>query len=146
MTLASRELAGTWLLERWQVHYHGGRPPDEPFGPDPSGILIYAPDGWMSATMSVRRRSPLSHLSARRADAASKARALDEYLAYAGRWRLEGDIVVHDVELSVNPVLIGTRQLRRAVLSGVALQLEAQETADGAARVHRIEWRRAPAG
>jgi hypothetical protein len=76
---------------------------------------------------------------------ASKARVLEEYLSYCGRWRLEGDCVVHDVVGSVNPTLIGTQQRREAqCLADWSLDLTArEEDPTRGARIHRIRWRRA---
>jgi hypothetical protein len=46
--------------------------------------------------------------------------------------------------MSMNPVLIGTLQLRQAVLVGDELELGADETdARGRSRRHSILWRRA---
>jgi hypothetical protein len=62
-----------------------------------------------------------------------------------GTWRLAGDIVEHLVQGSLNPLLIGTRQLRHARLDGDRLILTADESdaAGGPGRRHVIEWRRA---
>ena len=47
-TLA-RALPGAWTLERWEIRYADGRPPGFPFGEAATGLLLYTPDGWMSA-------------------------------------------------------------------------------------------------
>lgn len=140
------KLCGAWQLVFWRIEYGGDRRPSEPFGPDPDGLLLYERSGWMSATMSARRRTPLSAASAAVASMASKAAALDEYLAYCGRWRLEGNVIVHDVLCSLNPVLMHTEQRREAVFDGEFLDLAAVETEpdarSGKSRRHRIRWRR----
>ena len=141
MELRSEHLFGTWLLQRWQIEYADGRPVNYPFGADAIGVLIYAGDGWMSATMSLKRRSALSAASAIQADLSSRAQALLEMRSYQGRWRLEGSIVYHDIVTSMNPILIGACQRREALLRDDALHLIARE-ADGAGRqrVHGIIW------
>lgn len=137
------DLLGSWLLEEWRIDYPGGRGPSWPFGRDAIGLLAYMADGWMSATMCWRARSPLSAASALQADEASKARSYQEYLTYGGRWRLEGSTIVHDVTMSLNPTLIGSRQRRDANIERGALILSASESAGaGATRVHYIRWRR----
>jgi hypothetical protein len=143
MSLAAEQLVGTWRLVDWRIEY--GRATTRPFGTDAGGVLIYAADGWMSATMWSASRTPWSAASARRASVESRATAADEYLAYCGRWRLAGDIVEHLVQGSLNPLLIGTRQLRHARLDGDRLILTADESdaAGGPGRRHVIEWRRA---
>jgi hypothetical protein len=143
--LTADAIVGSWLLVRWSIEYPDGRPPALPFGEDATGLIVYAADGWMTATMSRRRRAGLSAPTAARASAASKARAFDEYLTYGGRWSLDGDAVVHDVMLSMNPTLIGVPQRRSAYLRNGLLDLSAAEAdaATGRSRLHRISWQRA---
>lgn len=142
MSITAGQIVGAWRLADWRIE--GSRGTSRPFGTDAGGVLVYTADGWMSATMWVAARTPWSAASARKASVDSRATAADEYLAYCGRWRLEGDIVEHLVEGSLNPLLIGTRQLRRARIEGDRLVLTADESdaASGAARRHVIEWRR----
>lgn len=143
VAVKNSDLLGSWLLEEWRIDYPGGRESSWPFGNDAIGLLAYMADGWMSATMCWRVRTPLSAASALQADDASKARSYQEYLAYGGRWRLEGNTIVHDVTMSLNPTLIGTCQRRDALFEGGSLVLCANESAGaGATRVHRIRWRR----
>jgi hypothetical protein len=138
------KLWGPWRLEFWRIEYEQGRKPGEPFGADPEGLLLYDPSGWMSATMMARRRTPFSAASAIAASLESKASALNEYLAYTGRWWLDGEVIVHDVQCSLNPVLIGTQQRRHAELRGTQLDLTAdEEQGKGSSRQqrrHRIRW------
>ena len=143
----ARWLVGSWLLERWSIAYPDGRPDALPFGADALGLLVYAADGWMSATMCRAGRESLAPALAGRAAAAERVQAFDGYLAYAGRWSVQGDVVRHDVSMSMNPVLLGTPQLRRAQLDGARLLLTADENdAQGRSRRHAIAWRRAAPG
>lgn len=142
-TLTESDLLGAWLLREWRIDYPDGRASTQPFGADPVGVLVYAPQGWMSATMSWRQRTPLSAGSALKADDRSRALAFQQYLTYSGRWRLEGRRIAHDVEMSLNPTLIGTRQWREAELRDGLLVLGAAEAlAGGATRQHSIIWHR----
>lgn len=143
----ARALVGSWLLQRWSIAYPDRRADTLPFGADALGLLVYAADGWMSATMCRAGREGLAPALAGRSAPAERAQAFDGYLAYAGRWSVQGDVVRHDVLLSMNPVLLGTPQLRRARLDGDGLLLAADETdPQGRSRRHSIEWRRAAAG
>ena len=138
------DITGSWRLLSWRIEYPDGRKPTEPFGPDPIGMLLYAADGGMTATMSRRRRTTLSAPSAMSASEASRAQAFSEYLSYGGRWHLEGDSIVHVIEFSMNPSLIGTVQVREARVAGDELVLAADESdaTSGARRRHGIAWRR----
>jgi hypothetical protein len=145
-TLTADAIVGSWQLVRWSIEYPDGRPATLPFGDDAVGLIVYAHDGWMTATMCRRARAGLSAPTAARASIESKARAFDEYLTYGGRWHIDGDAVVHDVLVSMNPTLIGVPQRRVARLAGATLELSAEETdaAAGRSRLHRIAWRRPP--
>jgi hypothetical protein len=136
----SQRLIGSWHLVKWQIEYMDGHV-TLPFGDDAGGVLIYAGDGWMSAAMWRSERTALDAEVPAQASMARRAAVLDEYLAYGGRWHVEGDTVVHRVAHAGNPALINTVQRRRAELCGAVLRLEARE-GGAKPRVHRIEWRR----
>ena len=144
MVITERDLIGAWKLLRWEIVYSGGRPTNYPFGEDAHGLILYAENGWMTATMSRIDRTPFSSPSAPKASTQSKATAADEYLSYGGRWWIEGSNVIHDVSLSLNPVLIGTRQIRGVNLSGGQLELSAQEgdPAGSSSKLHRLLWQK----
>lgn len=145
MSITNEQLVGAWNLVSWHIDYQGRRPDSYPFGEDAEGLLIYDAGGWMSATMSCRERTNFSAGSARQASAESRARAVEEYLAYCARWWIAGRTVVHDVVLSLNPTLMHTHQIREATLDGDRLLLCAHESggSTGGARTHRLLWQRA---
>lgn len=145
------DLIGAWRLERFVITFADGRPPRFPFGEDARGQLIYAADGRMSAVLS-RAERPL--LGAHRLETATqvgpaaKAQAFDSYLSYAGRWRLEGDRVIHAVELALVPEIVGIEQVRTVRLDrderGPRLRLSYALTArSGVERRYVLTWRRA---
>ena len=143
------DLIGSWHLERFVIRYADGRPPLHPFGERARGQLIYSADGHMSATLCRAERPPLGGRleTAYRAAAADKAAAFDGYLAYAGRWRLEGDGVVHRVEFALTPDLVGRENRRAARLDvgpdGRRLHLSYSLTAQsGIERYYTLTWRR----
>lgn len=142
-SLTPHDLIGSWTLQEWRIDYPDGRASAWPFGTDAIGLIVYGADGWMSATMSCRRRTTLSDISAVKADDASRARAFQEYLTYSGRWHIEDGRIAHDVEMALNPALLGTRQWREAQLRDGALLLAAEEPiGSGRTRRHQISWRR----
>lgn len=137
------ELVGSWALVEWRIDYPDARPSAWPFGKDAIGLLVYAPDGWMSATMSRRDRAGLPSGSAGKPDDAWKARCFGEYLAYCGRFRVQGSRIEHDIEMSMNPILIGQPHAREAKVEAGILTLRADEPGPGGSvRVHHIVWRR----
>ena len=58
MTPLASALTGTWRLERWEIVYDDGRPPECPLGEDAEGFLIYTADGYVSASLRVRGGLP----------------------------------------------------------------------------------------
>ena len=136
-------LPGAWRLERWTLEYPDGRVV-RPFTPAAQGLLVYTPDGHMSAVLQAPGRARLSSEDLTRVADADKAAAFAGCVQYAGRWHVEGDSVVHMVEFAVNPNLIGTRQVRGVELQVERLELVAREPLEGGGeRVHRLAWRRA---
>jgi len=142
--LTPGSLIGVWTLVEWTIRYADGRT-TMPFGPAPRGQILYTADGYMSATMMKRERVTFSSPNMREVTDEERARAFDGYLHYAGRWHLEGEDVIHEVALAMNPLLIGTRQVRHCRLEGERLELSAEEAVGEPAqpRVHHIVWRRA---
>ena len=120
------DLVGAWRLARWETVYEDGRR-SEPFGAGAQGLIQYAADGWMSATIMAAARAPLSRPNPRLAPADERAAAFDGYFSYCGRWRLKDGIVRHDVSIALNPAMTGTAQLREATLAGNTLTLSATE-------------------
>jgi hypothetical protein len=107
MSLSPHDLVGVWTLEGSFIEAADGRRTPS-WGDDPHGVIIYTPDGYMTAiTRRGDRRLPTS------AGAGDKAAAFDGYLNYAGRWTLAGDTVTHHIEHALDPNLIGTSRNRR---------------------------------
>jgi hypothetical protein len=137
-------LVGGWRLERWEIDYPASGRTSTPFGADAEGLIVYAPDGWMSVVMRRRER-----LAAPRRDSVlgehEKAECFSSYVHYAGRWRIDGGEVVHEVEHALHPDLVGTEQRRRVEVNDDILVLAGEERLDalGSVRVHRVRWLRA---
>ena len=139
----ARAILGAWRLQRWEVvRADGSR--REPFGPDPSGLILYTPDGWMSATIMAPHRRRLSHANPRLAPESERAAAFDGYFSYAGRWRVVDGALHHEVTVALNPAMVGTLQVRAARLGARTLTLCATESVGAELRTHRITWRRPP--
>ena len=135
---------GAWTLEDWRIEYSDGRV-TRPFGDAAHGYIVYAENGIMSAAIASASRRPFGVANARTAPASEKSNAFDSYFHYAGRWRVDGEDVVHDVTMALNPDMMGTAQVRRAEFDGESdLTLSALESLPGdASRRHILKWRRA---
>jgi lipocalin-like protein len=137
VTSLADSLIGTWRLERWEIVYEDGRPPECPLGADAEGFLIYTGDGHVSATLARRSRPRIAD------DDGAKARAYEAYFGYAGRYEVRDGAVVHHIAIAPDPALTGATTLRNAVLDGDRLTLSGPDFSAGSPRSHRILWRRA---
>jgi hypothetical protein len=147
----SSALLGTWQLREWSITDDRGAV--HPFGPDATGVLAYSADGRMTAIVARRDRPDLPGRKPRDGTDADLAAAFLSFFTYAGTWRVEGDTVVHVVDLALNPNVVGTEQRRLmtwsetapdgAVVAGTILELSADESTPRGTRRHRLAWRRA---
>jgi hypothetical protein len=144
-TLTAADLIGTWLLRRWQLTLDDGTA-EEPFGQVPQGLVVYTLDGRMITTIGQRDRPAVANdLST--ADDAARLAAIRTFIAYSGPFAIEGDDVVHTVEMSLDPAWIGTRQRRHVELSdeGRTLTLSTDPLlVVGRRGRHRLTWERVP--
>ena len=138
MTSLATALCGTWRLERWELVYEDGRPPEYPLGEDAIGFLMYMTDGFVSASLARAARPAIDA-----ADPLAKARAYDSYFNYAGRYVVGEDHVIHQIAIATNPALDGLSSRRDAVLDGDRLTLSGADFSAGSPRSQRIVWRRA---
>lgn len=137
-------LIGAWRLQDWRIEYDTGET-TYPFGADASGQIMYTANGGMSATISAAGRKPLSAINVREAEQFEQAAAFSSYFHYAGRWLIDGDSVVHAVDLSLNPAMVGQQLVRQVqVVDAQQMVLSASEKVAGSdtQRHHIIEWQR----
>ena len=135
------QLLGAWQLESWSIGYAGRDDVSYPFGEDPVGLLMYTDDDWMSASISRAGRTNLPEdVPFRAIDADSLATAYRDYFHYAGRFRVQGDDVIHYVTQSLNPNFVGSEQLRHIELDGSTLVLSGRDEAGGETRYHQLVW------
>lgn len=137
--MSPEALIGTWELADFTITYSDGRPSLAPLGAGGEGMLLYAADGHLSAILSRAGRSTGSA----GLEEGSASVTSEEYVSYAGRWRLEGDIVHHTITLSLVPEVVGQTLSRRARLAEGRLTLTYERTPrSGVTRHYRLIWRR----
>lgn len=107
------QLVGTWKLVSATSASASGKQNEPPYGIDPVGVLTYTEDGRVSALISYGGRKPLSAGAKPPALLEEQAEAFKTFLAYAGRYTLSGNKVVHSIEISsiqnyVNKELVRT--------------------------------------
>jgi hypothetical protein len=143
---AAQPLVGGWTLRSW-VSLGDDGSTDRPMGEDPFGLLTYSADGTMLGVMGRAGRPRFRSDDVTGGTDAERAAAFATCIAYGGSYAVEGDTVVHRVEVSLFPNWIGTEQRRRWVLSdnGRTLTLSSPPLVlGGQTRIQRLTWERRP--
>lgn len=141
--IKSEDIVGAWRLVSWSIEIPDAEAPVEPFGSAPAGWLVYSADGVMSAQLMSSGRASLGGRSIRKLSESERLDVLETFFAYAGRYHTEDDVIVHQVDVSLNPDFVGQDQRRTAVLQGDTLTLTGQETdIKGRQRAHCLIWQR----
>jgi hypothetical protein len=139
---AADALVGAWRLVSWQNQAADGQV-TYPMGTDAMGYLLYGADGRFSVTISRKGRARFAASDLLSGTAEEKARALEGFVAYAGRYTFYGDRVIHHVELSLFPNWVGSDQERWVELAGDRLTLSASPLLlAGTQQVPRLVWER----
>jgi len=130
-TLRER-LIGTWRLVSYQVSGADGSVV-YPMGQDVDGLIMYVPDGHMSANLMVPGRAAYTGGAAASATPAQLAAAAAGYFGYAGRFEVDevAGVVIHRIEVALMPNLAGSTQRRHVSLDGRRLTLRGDPTPDG---------------
>lgn len=141
----SAQLTGDWQLLDWVATADGGSV-TRPFGDHPTGILVYSADGTMITTICPSERPRLASGDALVGGPdAERLRSAETFIAYSGRFHLEGEDVVHEVGMSLYPNWVGTRQVRHIRWSpdGATLELSTDPvTMQQGRAVQRLTWQR----
>ncbi|WP_339630735.1 lipocalin-like domain-containing protein [uncultured Sneathiella sp.] len=128
------DLIGTWRLKSW-TSLKNGEPVGYPMGEDAKGQIIYSPEGRMSGFLMRRDFAEQSR---------DTAASPDICLAYGGDFRVEGDDVIHDVDVATVPYWIGNPLIRKVALQGadVLLKTKPETTSSGNTYEHHLLWER----
>ena len=111
-------LVGTWKLVSMEREVGGGRRVKH-FGDHPRGFLTYCADGRMHAILAAQDRSAPNAAPSDE----ERARLHASMVAYAGRYEVSGNRIVHRVEISWNESWTGVDLVRIFELEGDLLTL-----------------------
>jgi len=146
MTLG--EVVGVWGLVSFERRTGNGEI-SYPFGPSAVGRLIYDRSGYMSAALMSGERPALgmppenvkgmrpSFLSIRVIHRIFTAAML--HSSYSGRYRIEGDTIIHQIEVSSLADWTGTELRRSATIENGQLALR---FADAQGAEMTLRWKR----
>jgi hypothetical protein len=110
-------LIGTWKLLAVQLVFADGAAPQQLFGPAPRGRLILTDAGDFMTIITSDDRALLR----------DTARLFETMMAYAGKFRLDGNKITISCDLSWHPDWVGTEQVRFFELRGDKLRLRSAE-------------------
>jgi hypothetical protein len=144
----AEQIVGAWELISYIEQDHPDEPARYPHGREPQGLILYTPDGYMSAQIMTPGRPNYDRAVAAGGTSAQTAAAATGYLAYSGPYYVDessGDIH-HDVAVCLMPNWLGQTQLRHSQLHNGHLTLSAEATLNGGQTLlSTLLWKRAPA-
>ncbi|MFN6516224.1 MAG: lipocalin-like domain-containing protein [Nostoc sp. CreGUA01] len=109
--MTKEQFLGTWRLISWEIRDSDGNV-SYPYGQDAAGLLIYAPDGYMSGTLTKPNRPHFAGGDIFGGTLEEQALATQTYLAYCSRYEIKEKSVLHYVEFSLFPNWVGMVQER----------------------------------
>ena len=138
--MAANRLVGRWRLVSWSARTADGTV-TYPFGERAQGSVVYTPGGWMSGTLAYGDRADLATGDVVGGSEEQRAAAFSTYLSYCGTYEVQGDVVVHHIEMSLFPNWVGGDQKRHFELSGDELVLRTPPMEIGGQEIHnQLRW------
>jgi Lipocalin-like domain len=143
-------LLGTWkLISAIAILPDGSIEPDV-YGVNPVGYITYTSEERMMVMFAKRDRAPFSidvksplGKDIQKLPVAELAEAFTSFNAYAGTYELNGNIVIHHIEIASIPNRVGTDLVRTFSLNGDRVTLKTLPTlSDGVLKVFELAWER----
>jgi Lipocalin-like domain len=107
--LAADSIVGTWKLQSWVREIIATGKRENVLGEKPGGYITYSTDGRMMAiAVAGDRIKPNSFAPTDE----EKVKLYNTFISYAGTYKIDGDKVVHSVDISWNQALTGTNLVR----------------------------------
>ena len=107
--MSTDSVVGRWSLVSWEIRPANG-PVKYPLGEAPKGMLMYTADGYMSVLFMAASR-PRIGWSGQEAPVEAVpddiAAAYNSAVAYCGRYEVQGDKVIHHVEIGISNAILG---------------------------------------
>ena len=122
-TRAQDKLVGTWKLVSASSSTDNGKVNKEAYGPNPTGILTFTPEGRMMTIIAMGDRKTLSVADRVSAPVEERAEAFSSFIAYAGSYSLVNDKETLRIDVSSLQNWVGTDQVRFVSFQGDHLTL-----------------------
>lgn len=135
-------LIGCWRTLSWARDRLDGGPSHDALGPQPLGHTQYGSDGRVMVLVLRRNRQcPVNALPTE----AEKRALFESMFAYAGRYQIELDCVIHELDATWNERWTGISQIRPLRFDGERLVYTSPATVspmDGPACTHAMAFER----
>jgi hypothetical protein len=141
------QIIGAWTLTNYVERDIATGFESHPWGERPLGLILYTPDGYMSAQLQRQERFPFAGGDLLRATPEEYAAAGSSYVAYSGRFFVDENknSLSHEIAVSFFPNWFRQRQVRLVEVIGERLQLRTEQPVrlHGALKTVILTWRRA---
>ncbi len=142
-------LLGTWKLISITAIFPDGNVDKEAFGANPIGYITYTIEGKMMVIFSKSDRTLLSGNSASPLTAAihqvpieERSQAFSTFNSYAGSYTLDGNTVIHHVEIASIPNRVGKSLTRNFKLDENRVTLTTPPSKSDDAPKFELTWER----
>ncbi len=99
------QVQGIWKLVSYKVEIQATGQKESPMGQNPTGYVIFTPEGRVFFILAAEGRKPAKTVQ-------NRADLLNSLVAYTGTYSMKGDKWITKVEVAWNPEWIGTEQER----------------------------------
>ncbi|NUU65806.1 lipocalin-like domain-containing protein [Enterobacteriaceae bacterium BIT-l23] len=148
MTMTLKEkLTGAWQLVSYVEKPLDGSPDVYPMGDAPMGLILYTPDGYMSAQLMKPNRTPFASGDWFSASPQEFTEEGSTYIAYSGRFYTDEaqQTLSHSMFVSLYPNWTGQTQQRAFLFEGALLKLSSPTPilSGGKEVIPYLTWKRA---
>lgn len=109
------KIQGIWRLVSFEVEFQATGERQDFWGKNPTGYIIFTPEGRMMVMVTGEGRKPATTDQ-------DRAGLLKSLTAYTGMYRIEGDKWITKVDVASSPERVGTEQPRFFKIDGDRLQ------------------------
>lgn len=120
--MTQNPFVGTWRLISWEYRSADDQV-SNPFGQDFVGYIMYSEDGYMSVAIMSANRPKFASGDLWGGTTEEKVAAADTYVSYCGKYEVQGDKVIHYIDVSFFPNWSGVDQIRFFEFKGNRLSL-----------------------
>ena len=141
------QLIGAWKLVSYEERPVDGSPSFYPMSEQPMGIIMYTPDGYMSAQLMKPDRKPFASGDWFKGSPDDYGREATTYIAYSGESHVDEETrkLTHSMFVSLFPNWIGQTQQRVVKIEGDELNLSSASPiqSGGKTVISHLKWKRA---